>query len=75
MKNQTLVKAFADFAESAKFFESPFNKQTVLCLITAIGYAEDKQNPNTVLMNELLEAIGVDEYSHDAKDCIEGNVY
>ncbi len=75
MKNQTLVKAFADFAEASKFFEAPFSKAQMFQLITAIGYAEDKQNPNTDLMFALLEAIGVDGYSHNAKDCIEGNVY
>jgi len=75
MRNETLVKAFSNFAKAASFFESPFQKETMMQLITAIGYAENSKNPNTILMCKLLEAIGIDEESHDVKDCIEGNVY
>lgn len=75
MRKETLVKAFSDFAKAAEFFDSPFQKETMLCLITAIGYAENTKNPNKILMYELLKAIGINEESHDVKDCIEGNVY
>ena len=75
MKNETLINAFSDFAKAASFFESPFQKETIMQLITAIGYAENSKNPNTILMFQLLEAIGIDQQSQDVKDCIEGNVY
>lgn len=75
MKNQTLIKAFKEFAESAEFFEAPFSEQTLMQLITAIGHAEDKENPDLHLMHPLMEAVGVDMDSQDVRDCLEGNVY
>jgi hypothetical protein len=69
-----IVKAFKDFAHSAKFYEDPYHKQTMLQLIAAIGFAE-KAGGDIPLMLDLLEAIGIPLSSVDTDDCLVGNVY
>ena len=70
-----MVKGFKDFAASAKFFESPYHKNTMLQLITAIGFAEDNGMPDLPLISQLLEALEIPLGSQDAEDCYNGNVY
>lgn len=70
-----IVKAFKDFAHSAKFYEDPYHKQTMLQLIAAIGFAENESVGDIPLMLDLLEAIGIPLESVDTNDCLVGNVY
>jgi hypothetical protein len=69
-----IVKAFKDFAKAAHFYDDPYDKQTMLQLIAAIGFAETAGG-DIPLMLDLLEAIGIPLESVDTDDCLVGNVY